>query len=236
MRGPDLTVKYNRLVWHLAAERVRRASSGMRSVIKANPNWHLQPRAPAGTPEGGQWIAYLTAGAASILPVLMRLGPKAVRLFREIARRVGPTLRRLPKQWGEKSKFPDEEEFDTETRRIGPMSRQRPGQPVLRFRNERELRNYLGPAGPGREWHHIVEKRLEVLFSPELIHSTDNIINLPVDLHRHINGKMSRKSSATNDIVRRFYVSRFSFRDQYNHGIDLIREAAEELGYDPDNL
>lgn len=236
MRGPGLTVKYNRLIWNLAAERVRRAGSGMRSVIKANPNWHLQPRAPAGTPGGGQWIAYLATGAASILPVLVRLGPKAVRLFREIARRAGPTLRRLPKQWGEKSKFPDEEEFDTETRRIGPMSRQRPGQPVLRFRNERELRDYLGPAGPGREWHHIVEKRLEVLFSPELIHSTDNIINLPVDLHRHINGKMSRKSSATNDIVRRFYLSRFSFRDQYNLGIDLIREAAEDLGYDPDNL
>lgn len=108
----------------------------------------------------------------------------------------------------------------------------------MRFRNERELREYLGPAGPDSEWHHIVERRLAEngQFHPELIHCTDNIINLPVRLHHYINGRMSEKSRRTEDAIRRFYVSRFSFRDQYNYGIDLIIESAEELGYDPNNL
>lgn len=107
----------------------------------------------------------------------------------------------------------------------------------MRFKTERELRAYLGPAGPGREWHHIVEKRLAgILFPAELIHSTDNIINLPVELHRKINGRMSRKSRETEDIVRRFYISRFSFRHQYNYGIDQIVRSAKELGFDPDRL
>jgi hypothetical protein len=90
-------------------------------------------------------------------------------------------------------------------------------------------------AGPGREWHHIVEKRLAlILFAAELIHSTDNIINLPVDLHQQINARMSQNGrEQTEHLVRRFYVSRFSFRDQYNYGLDIISDEAEELGYDP---
>ena len=105
----------------------------------------------------------------------------------------------------------------------------------MRFRNERELRRYLGPAGSGREWHHIVEKRLAGRkdFPAELIHSTDNIISLPVEVHRRINGKMSAKMVIYGDVVLRHYVQGRTFAEQYNHGINLVIQTLEELGYDP---
>lgn len=107
----------------------------------------------------------------------------------------------------------------------------------MRFRSAEELPSYLGPAGPGRQWHHIVEKRLtSILFVAELIHSTDNIINLPVDLHKYISARMSERGYDTEMIVRRFYMNRLSFRDQYNYGVDTIVEGAGKLGYDPNRL
>lgn len=104
-------------------------------------------------------------------------------------------LRRLPRGWGAQTRHPRDEEFDDETKRIGPPSWHRHGYPTVRFQNERELRTWLGPAGPGRKWHHIVEKRLAEngTFSAEWIHNTDNIINLPVEVHRRVSVSMSSR-------------------------------------------
>ncbi|WP_153020052.1 hypothetical protein [Paramesorhizobium deserti] len=96
------------------------------------------------------------------------------------------------------------------------------------------MRDYLGPAGPGREWHHIVEKRLadKGIFPPEQIHSTDNIINLPVQVHRRISARMSRIEPDSGGRILRSKIEEPSFEEQYNHGLKLVREAYEELGYD----
>ncbi|GAB1581445.1 hypothetical protein [Phyllobacterium phragmitis] len=141
---------------------------------------------------------------------------------------------RSPKLWGRDDQFPGEDEFDEDTRRIGPPTSRRPDHPIIRFRNERELRQHLGPAGPGREWHHIVEKRLadKGIFPPEQIHSTDNIINLPVEVHRRISAKMSQIAPNANGRVLRSVVEEMPFEDQYNFGLRLIKETYEELGYD----
>jgi len=96
------------------------------------------------------------------------------------------------------------------------------------------LRTYLGSAGPKREWHHIVEKRLAEngRFPAELIHSTDNIINLPVDVHRRINAIMSSARRQGEGVTMRRWMERLSFGEQYNIGIDLIVQVSLELGYD----
>ncbi len=152
-----------------------------------------------------------------------------------MARHVAPWLRKVPRRWGDKSGFPSEESFDNETRRIGSPSWQRHGHPNIRFRTERELREFLGPAGPEREWHHIVEKRLAEngQFPVEIIHNTDNIISLPVEVHRRVSAKMSSRSEEFGNEVRRLGVEKMPFGDQYNYGLELIRETLEELGYDP---
>jgi hypothetical protein len=124
-----------------------------------------------------------------------------------------------------------------ETRRIGPPSRQRFGHPQIRFRSERELREYLGPAGPNREWHHIVEKRLAEngKFPPEIIHSTD-IINLPVEVHRRVSARMSTRERAFDNNIRRRWIEKRTFGEQYDDGLELVEEALKEFGYDPANF
>lgn len=215
----------------MAAERFMAAARRLRRALKYNPYWYLQPRVPAGDPEGGQWV--LGTGS-SMGPVLQRLVPAAAAKLREIAQLVRPYLLRSPRRWLSDDKFPEVSQFDKQTERIGPPSWQRFGHPNIRFRSERELREYLGPAGPGREWHHIVEKRLAEngRFPAEVIHSTDNIINLPVAVHRRINAIMSAKDEETGGVVRRRWMERFSYGEQYNMGLDLIKKASKELGYD----
>jgi hypothetical protein len=206
----------------------------MRLALKYNPYWHLQQRVPAGNPDGGQWTAYVVGAAASLLPILQRLGPRAIAKVREAARQIAPYLRRLPRRWDDSAQ-PHEDSYDEETRRISRNSWQRRGEPNIRFRSELELRRYLGPAGPGREWHHIVEKRMTGRsgFPPELIHSTDNIISLPEEVHRRISALMSMRSHQYDGEVRRFWLEKMDFKAQYDHGLDLIEETLEEFDYDP---
>lgn len=146
-------------------------------------------------------------------------------------------LRRLPKPWSSEAQ-PSEDSYDRETGRISRDSWQRRSEPNIRFRSEAELRSYLGPAGEGREWHHIVEKRQEGRpgFEPERIHSTDNIISLPADVHRRISAKMSTRYPDSDGDIRRFWVERLDFGTQYDHGLDLIEETLKELDYDPENF
>ena len=131
--------------------------------------------------------------------------------------------------------IPDENDFEEETRRISSSSWQRHGYPNIRFRSEDELRRYLGPAGPGREWHHIVEKRLASRdgLPVEVIHNTDNIISLPVAVHRAINARMSSLSREHGNVVLRYWVERLPFEGQYNFGLDLIDRTLRELGHGP---
>ena len=235
MRVQDIDNRLSRIISFLAAERFSAAAGRVSAALKYNPNWHLQPRVPAGDPEGGQWMPSERAIVGSLLPVLRKVGPPALRLLRETARRIAPVMRRLPRRWDETSQFPDENDFEEETRRISSSSWQRHGYPNIRFRSEDELRRYLGPAGPGREWHHIVEKRLAGRdgLPVEVIHNTDNIISLPVAVHRAINARMSSLSREHGNVVLRYWVERLPFEGQYNFGLDLIDRTLRELGYDP---
>lgn len=135
----DLEIALTRLRATLAAERFWRAALRMQRLLKHNPYWHLQPRVPAGNPDGGQRTAYLGA-AGSLLPILQRIGLQAIARVKEASRRIAPILRRLPKRWLEEAQ-PTEESDDKETRRISRDSWQRRGEPNVRFRNESELRS-----------------------------------------------------------------------------------------------
>jgi len=60
-----------RLRYEMAAARLATAFSRASWTVKYNPNWQLQPRAPAGDPEGGQWIS---SANSRLLNELLRLG------------------------------------------------------------------------------------------------------------------------------------------------------------------
>ena len=221
-----------RLKAELATLRLWEAACRLRLALKYNPNWPHQPRIPAGVPEGGQWT-FGQLVAALPLVLLRQVAPIAVRLLRERARSLAPLMRRLPKRWNELEGFPVNDDFDHMTERIGPPSAHRPGSPLIRFNSARELREFLGSAGPYDHWHHIVEQRLAGWrFPVELIHSTDNIVSLPIEVHRRINAIMSQRSDAYGGVTRREWIEDKTFGEQYNLGLQLVEKVAKEMGYD----
>lgn len=234
MRVQHIDGRLSRITSFLAAERFCAAAGRVSAALKYNPNWHLQPRVPAGDPEGGQWMPFGRAMAGSLLPVLRKIGPPALRVLRETARRVAPVLRRLPRRWDDIA-VPRRERFRGRNAadQFLVMAKTRLPQHTLPQRGRTATKSR--PAGPGREWHHIVEKRLadHGMFPVEIIHSTDNIINLPKDVHRWVSDHMSSKAGEFQDLVRRFGVERLDFGDQYNFGLDLISRGLERFGYDP---
>jgi hypothetical protein len=48
----------------------------------------------------------------------------------------------------------------------------------------------MGPAGPGKNWHHIVEQTKGNIakFGPERLHNTQNIVRLDAAMHRQLSG------------------------------------------------
>lgn len=75
-----------RLQAQLSAAKLWHAAQNIRRVLKANPYWHMQPRVPAGNPDGGRWAGGFLAAASSVLPILQRIGPRAIARIREEAR------------------------------------------------------------------------------------------------------------------------------------------------------
>lgn len=199
-------------------------------ALKYNPNWRSQPRVPPGYPDGGQWTNGGGVQVAVLLPALKEGGKQALKLA---APRVRRYLKRRPLFWKHGDDFPGDDEFDQETRRIGPFSPRRPQHEIYRFKSWREFRDWLGPADPGWEWHHIVEQRLarKGVFAQERIQNTDNIVMLPIEVHHCISDTMSSKYNAASPVMR-FLVELRPFWVQYNQGLELIETCLRREGYD----
>ena len=152
-----------------------------------------------------------------------------LEIVRFAVRRALPYLRKPPRRWS--GRAPNENEFD-ETGRVAPPTPRRPEHPFVWFHSASELKRYLGPAGDGRSWHHIVEQRLgdNGRFPPEWIHSTDNVINIPDVLHQCINAEMSSKQEYTGDLTLRQWLEPMSFEEQYDFGVQLIEDCIAKVG------
>ena len=91
------------------------------------------------------------------------------------------------------------------------------------FSTYREFKRVYGSAGKGFEWHHIVERPVNVeRFGAERIHNTDNIIALPTSLHRKISGFYSSKTPFSYPLTVRDWLSPQSFEEQYEFVIKTI--------------
>ena len=47
---------------------------------------------------------------------------------------------------------------------------------------------------------------------------------------------MSMRFKAFENNIRRLGIEKMSFAEQYDHGLDLVVETLEELGYDPEDF
>jgi hypothetical protein len=54
----------------------------------------------------------------------------------------------------------------------------------------------MGPAGPGKEWHHIIEQTPGNVkrFGGEALHNTENVIELDKALHTRVSAFYSKKA------------------------------------------
>jgi len=94
------------------------------------------------------------------------------------------------------------------------------------FSSYQKFRKTYGKAGDGMEWHHIVEQRKANIsrFGAERIHNIDNMIALPVDVHRKISGHYSSKISEYSNLRVRDWLNSQSFEEQYKYGLDVLKK------------
>ncbi len=100
-----------------------------------------------------------------------------------------------------------------------------------RFSTFKALKNSLGSAGKGRQWHHIVEqcqiKTSRAGFSKYWVHNSNNVINITDDVHQLISNFYSsipnKQVVNTGGKVFRDWLNGMSFEQQYKWGIWVLR-------------
>jgi len=86
----------------------------------------------------------------------------------------------------------------------------------------------MGKAGPGKQWHHIVEqtKGNTKRFGGEALHNTENIIALDEALHTRVSALFSRKVlriTGSRTMTVRQWLSTQSYEAQREFGLLAIQ-------------
>lgn len=90
-----------------------------------------------------------------------------------------------------------------------------------------QLKKCLGPAGPGKAWHHIVEQNPKNIqkFGPEKIHNIDNVIAIDHgkgSFHNTISRYYSSKRTFTGGKTVRKWLNENNFEEQETFGMNII--------------
>ncbi len=92
------------------------------------------------------------------------------------------------------------------------------------FQSFDDFKDVMGPAGKGKQWHHIVEQHKGNLkrFGPEALHNTENVIPLQETTHKKISAWYSTKPPGWNKTIRE-WVSEQSYEAQRDYGLYVLR-------------
>ena len=93
------------------------------------------------------------------------------------------------------------------------------------FKTFKQAKAFLGPAGEGKHWHHIVEQSQikKSGFKSTKINNTNNLIAIDDKIHAKISGHYSSKEYSSGKIVRNHLAGQ-SFGNQYKYGVKMIKE------------
>lgn len=89
-----------------------------------------------------------------------------------------------------------------------------------------QLKNTIGPAGEGNQWHHIVEQCQirKSGFDVQMIQNKNNITSISKDLHKSISGYYkTTRFSFTDGLSVRNWLNGKSFAEQYEFGLNVIK-------------
>jgi hypothetical protein len=98
----------------------------------------------------------------------------------------------------------------------------------ISFRSFSSFKRAVGSAGPGMNWHHIVEQTPGNLarFGAEALHNTSNLVRLEVDLHRKLNSLYSAKRpfiTGSDVLTVRQWLSTQSLEKQIRFGVSALQ-------------
>jgi hypothetical protein len=100
--------------------------------------------------------------------------------------------------------------------------------PAKGFKSFNDLKKAFGSAGPGHAWHHVVEQTINSgKFAPQLLHNPGSLFRLPHGkgtIHSKISGLYSSKQPYTGGLTVRQWLSKKSFREQFEFGIQIIKD------------
>jgi len=100
------------------------------------------------------------------------------------------------------------------------------------FRSFRAFKRYMGQAGEGKEWHHIVEKRNARRFGAEAIHNTENVVALDKELHTRLSAFYSAirpRITHSESLTVRQWLSTQSYEAQRQFGLTAIENVRKGL-------
>ena len=82
-------------------------------------------------------------------------------------------------------------------------------------------------AAEGNQWHHIVGQHADNVrkFGAESIHNTNNLVEIPKELHHKINGHYNSTRFGTQGLTVRDWLKTQSFEAQYEYGMDVLQKA-----------
>ena len=101
-----------------------------------------------------------------------------------------------------------------------------------RFSSFSALKNSLGSAGRNYQWHHIVEQcQIQKSgFSKYWIQNSNNVINIPTQIHNKISAYYSSKiPGVTGGKTVREWLAGQSFQKQYEYGVRILRMYGVEI-------
>ena len=79
----------------------------------------------------------------------------------------------------------------------------------------------------GNQWHHIVGQHEYNLrkFGAESIHNTNNLVEIPKELHHKINGHYNSTPRELGGLTVRDWLKAQSFEAQHEYGLDIVQKA-----------
>jgi hypothetical protein len=90
------------------------------------------------------------------------------------------------------------------------------------------LEKRFGSAGPGSQYHHIIEQSAGV--SKQITETTENIVKIPRILHEAVNGRYMQAVSATNKTTLRNWLRTQPIAVQREWGIKVLKEFGIIIG------
>ncbi|AKJ00701.1 putative lipoprotein [Archangium gephyra] len=92
------------------------------------------------------------------------------------------------------------------------------------FKSYKDFKAYMGKAGKGKQWHHIIEQCNVERFGAEAIHNTENVIALDAKLHERISAFYSSRQEISGDMVVREWLRTQSYERHRAFGLMVLRQ------------